>query len=76
MLVLETSLILEQTVDLIPWLELETCLVIILVKRDVDSASSLNKLYDAMKLYKDRVNRDVLEYSFANRLIEQWNRLS
>ena len=28
-----------------------------------------------MKLYKDRVNRDVLKYSFANRVIEQWNRL-
>ncbi len=29
----------------------------------------------SMKLYKDRVNRDVLKYSFANRVIEQWNRL-
>jgi hypothetical protein len=28
-----------------------------------------------MKLHKDRVNRDVLKYSFANRVIEQWNRL-
>jgi hypothetical protein len=28
-----------------------------------------------MKLYKDRVNRDVLKYSFANRVIEQWNKL-
>ena len=28
-----------------------------------------------MKLYKDRVNRDVLKYSFANRIFEQWNRL-
>jgi len=28
-----------------------------------------------MKLYKDRVNRDVLKYSFANRVIEQWNTL-
>ena len=27
----------------------------------------------SMKLYKDRVNRDVLKYSFANRVIEQWN---
>ena len=28
-----------------------------------------------MKLYKDRVNRDILEFSFANRVIEQWNKL-
>jgi len=28
-----------------------------------------------MKLYKYRVNRDVLKYSFANRAIEQWNKL-
>ena len=28
-----------------------------------------------MKLYKNRVNRDVLKYSFANRVTEQWNRL-
>jgi hypothetical protein len=28
-----------------------------------------------MKLYKDRVNRDVLQYSFADRVIEQWNKL-
>ena len=28
-----------------------------------------------MKLYKERVNRDVLKYSFANRVIEQWNKL-
>ena len=27
------------------------------------------------KLYKDRVNRDELKYSFANRGIGQWNRL-
>ena len=27
------------------------------------------------KLNKDRVNGDVLKYSFANRVIEQWNRL-
>ena len=29
----------------------------------------------SMKLYKDRVNRDVLKFSFANRVIEQWNKL-
>jgi hypothetical protein len=29
----------------------------------------------SMILYKDRVNRDVLKYSFANRIIEQWDRL-
>ena len=28
-----------------------------------------------MKLYKDRVNRDVLKHSFANRVIKQWNKL-
>jgi ribonucleases P/MRP protein subunit RPP40 len=28
-----------------------------------------------MKLYKDRVNRDVLKHSFANRIFEQWHRL-
>jgi hypothetical protein len=28
-----------------------------------------------MKFYKERVNRDVLKYSFANRVIEQWNKL-
>ena len=28
-----------------------------------------------MKLYKDRVNRDVLKFSFANRVLEQWNKL-
>ena len=29
----------------------------------------------SMKLYKDRVNRDILKFSFANRVIEQWNKL-
>ena len=29
----------------------------------------------SMKLYEDRVNRDVLKFSFANRVIEQWNKL-
>ena len=29
----------------------------------------------SMKLYKDRVNRDILKYSFAIRVIEQWNKL-
>ena len=29
----------------------------------------------SMKLYKDRVNKDILKYSFANRVIEQWNKL-
>jgi len=29
----------------------------------------------SMKLYKDRVNRDVLKYSFVNTVIEQWNKL-
>jgi hypothetical protein len=28
-----------------------------------------------MKLYKDRVNKDVLKYSFGNRVIDQWNNL-
>ena len=28
-----------------------------------------------MKLYKNRVNSDVLKYSFANRVIEHWNKL-
>ena len=28
-----------------------------------------------MKLYKDRVDKDVLKFSFANRLIEQWIKL-
>ena len=26
-----------------------------------------------MKLYKERVNRDVLKYSFENRVIDRWN---
>ena len=29
----------------------------------------------SMKLYKDRVNRDVSKFSFANKVIEQWNKL-
>ena len=29
----------------------------------------------SMKLYKERVNRDVLKYSFGNRVIGQWNNL-
>ena len=29
----------------------------------------------SMKLYKFRVNRDVLKFGFANRVIEQWNKL-
>ena len=29
----------------------------------------------SMKLYKERVNRDVLKFSFANRVIEMWNKL-
>ena len=29
----------------------------------------------SMKLYKDRVNRDVLKYSFGDRVIDQWNYL-
>jgi len=28
-----------------------------------------------MKLYKDTVNRNILIYSFANKMIEQWNKL-
>jgi hypothetical protein len=28
-----------------------------------------------MRLYEDRVNRDVLKYSLANMVIEQWNEL-
>jgi len=27
-----------------------------------------------IKFYKDRVNSEVLKYSFANRVIEQWNK--
>ena len=34
-----------------------------------------NTRVHSMKLYKDRVNRDVLKYSFANRIFEQLNRL-
>ena len=29
----------------------------------------------SMKFYKSRVNKDVLKYSFANRIFEHWNRL-
>jgi len=29
----------------------------------------------SIKLYKDRVNKDVLKFSFVNRVIEQWNKL-
>jgi hypothetical protein len=29
----------------------------------------------SLKLYKDRVNKDVLKYSFANRVVEKWNKL-
>jgi len=36
---------------------------------------SLKNVGHSLKLYKDRVNRDVLKYSFANRVIEQWNTL-
>ena len=28
-----------------------------------------------MKLYKDKINRDVYKFSFTNRVIEQWNKL-
>ena len=28
-----------------------------------------------MKAYKESVNRDVLKYGFANRVIKQWNKL-
>lgn len=28
-----------------------------------------------MKLYKERVYKDVLKYSFGNRTIDQWNKL-
>jgi len=28
-----------------------------------------------MELYKDRVNSDILKFSFANRIIEHWNKL-
>ena len=28
-----------------------------------------------MKLFKDRVNGDVLKFSFAIRVLEQWNKL-
>ena len=30
----------------------------------------------SMKVYKDNVNSDVLKDSFANRILEQWNRLT
>jgi hypothetical protein len=29
----------------------------------------------SINMYKDRVNRHVLKYIFANRVIEQWNKL-
>ena len=29
----------------------------------------------SIKLYQERVNRDVLKYSFGNRVIDQWNNL-
>jgi hypothetical protein len=29
----------------------------------------------SMKLYKERVNMDVLKFSFGNRVIDQWNKL-
>ena len=29
----------------------------------------------SMKLYKDKVNKDVLKFSFANRIIVHWNNL-
>jgi hypothetical protein len=28
-----------------------------------------------LKLYKERVNKDVLKFSFGNRVIDQWNNL-
>ena len=28
-----------------------------------------------MQLYEDTVNRDVLKFSFANRVLELWNKL-
>jgi hypothetical protein len=28
-----------------------------------------------MKLFKERVNKDVLKFSFANRVIDKWNNL-
>ena len=30
----------------------------------------------SLKLYKERVNKDVLKFSFGNRVIDQWNSLS
>ena len=29
----------------------------------------------SLKLYKERVNKDVLKFSFGNRVIDQWNSL-
>ena len=29
----------------------------------------------SMTLYKERFNRDILKFSFGNRVIEEWNRL-
>lgn len=29
----------------------------------------------SMKLFKERVNKDVLKFSFANRVIDKWNNL-
>ena len=30
----------------------------------------------SMKLYKERVNKDVLKYSFGNRVTDHWNNLT
>ena len=42
----------------------------ILFKRHISNTKE-----HSMKLYKDRVNRDVLKFCFANIVIEQWNKL-
>ena len=37
--------------------------------------SPANTRGHSVKLFKDRVNKDFLELSFANRVIENWNKL-
>ena len=34
-----------------------------------------NTMGHSMKLYKDRLNKDVLKFRFANRIFDQWSKL-
>ena len=43
--------------------------------RNCSSRGLSNTRGPSMKLYKDGVNRDVSKFSFANRVLEQWNKL-